>query len=109
MVAVRTPMRRFDPRSDVLIQVEGELHRERETLQAALRDVSDHGMKLAVDKHLEVGERVRITLQRPSEITLTAKVRWCHATDGIDPYHVGLEVEGDLDVLVELQRYLATV
>jgi hypothetical protein len=109
MVAVRTPMRRFDPRSDVLILVEGELHRERETLHAALRDVSDHGMKLAVDKHLEVGERVRVTLQRPSAITLTAKVRWCHATDGADAYHAGLLVEGDLDVLVELQRYLAKV
>jgi hypothetical protein len=106
-MAAKTPLRRFDARTEVLDRlVRGALHRAGETLAVALRDVSDHGLKLALDKRLGVGERVRVAIAHPIAVTLVADVRWCEATGGDDPYLAGLKVEGAQAVLEELQRHI---
>ena len=106
MIAVKTHMRRFDPRTEALTEVDAIVQRNGASFMAVVRDVSDHGMRLAVEKHFETGERVRVYFHLPTQITLTGRVRWCHATSGDDPYHIGLEVESDFGFLVALQRYV---
>lgn len=108
MVAVRTPMRRFDPRVEVIgSPVSGELQYEGARIPVFIEDVSDGGVKLALSRRLKPGIHVHLLVAlAEGEVALEATVRWCEARPDQEPYAAGLQIAGAAAVLATLQRLL---
>ena len=82
---------------------------EATTLETVSRDLSRGGIRARVDRRLEAGAFVGVSIQLPGRgdpVELFGEVVWCEPTEG-GTYDVGLRfVSGSEDAADELRGYL---
>jgi len=69
-------------------------------------DISDQGMRLWVTNKLKAGERIKVTIARPTVITLNCEVRWCRTSGDQPGFHVGVKVLDHISRLESLHRLI---